>query len=94
MLTGNYQIEFFAQKWHYRIVTLGHKPRNNQEFDVWKMWILWQMILWKCEFCEKWYFEIVNFVKNEILKLWILRKWYFQNVNFWINCEFLPHCAL
>ena len=28
----------------------------------------------KCEFCEKWYFKIVNFVKNEILKMWILWK--------------------
>ena len=25
----------------------------------------------KCEFCEKWDFEIVNCVKNEILKMWI-----------------------
>ena len=24
------------------------------------------MRLWKCEFCEKWDFEIVNFVKNEV----------------------------
>ena len=26
----------------------------------------------KCEFCEKWDFQNVNFVKNEILKMWIL----------------------
>jgi len=45
--------------------------RNYQEFEVWKMWILWKMIFWNCEFCEKWYFEIVNFVKYETLKLWI-----------------------
>ena len=48
----------------------------------------------KCEFCEKWDFEIVNFVKkevyeivnfvkNETLKMWILSK-----MKFWI-CEFL-----
>ena len=57
--------------------------RNYQEFDGWKMWILWKMIFWKCEFCEKWDFESVNFVKNEILKVWILSK-----VRLW-NWEFL-----
>ena len=36
----------------------------------------------KCEFCQKWDFEIVNFVKNVILKMWILRK-----MRFW-KCEF------
>ena len=69
----------------------------------------------KCEFCQKWDFDIVNivgidifinvnsvekweltlvnFVKNKILKVWILskmrfwlcefsEKWDFQNVNF------------
>ena len=40
------------------------------------------MRFWKCEFCEKWDFEIVNFVKNEILKLWMLSK-----MRLW-NCEF------
>ena len=49
----------------------------------------------KCEFCEKWDFEIVNFVKKwdfeivnfvkkEILKLWILWKVWFSNCEF---CE-------
>ena len=39
---------------------------------VWclKMWILWKMRLCKCEFCEKWDFENVNFMKNETLKMW------------------------
>ena len=57
------------------------------------MWILWKMKLWKCDFCENWSFENVNFVKNETLKLWILwkmrlwnyefcQKWDFHNVNF------------
>ena len=79
--------------------------RNYQEFDVWKMWILWKMRFWKCEFCEKWDFENVNFVKNVLLKLWILWKmwfsecefcknWDFQNVNFWINWGFLPQYDL
>ena len=45
--------------------------RNYQLFDV-----------WKCEFCEKCYFENVNFVKNETLKMWIFRK-----IIFW-KCEF------
>ena len=46
--------------------------RNSSEFDVWKMRILWKTRLWNCEFSEKWGFENVNFVKNEILKMWIL----------------------
>ena len=47
----------------------------------------------KCEFCEKCDFEIVNFVKNKFLKVWILwklrfqkcefcEKWDFESVNF------------
>ena len=66
-------------------ITLGQKPtlfRNYQEFDVWKMLILWKMRFWKCEFYEKLDFERVNFVKSYILKMWILRKWGFENVNF------------
>ena len=46
--------------------------RNYQELDVWKMWILWKMRLWKCEFYENWDFIIVTFVKNEISERWIL----------------------
>ena len=41
-----------------------------------------EMILKTCEFCEKWYFKIVNFVKNGIFRLWI-----FRNVNF-VKIEF------
>ena len=55
------------------------------------------------EFCEKWEFEIVNFLKYVTLKMWILSKmrlwkcefckiWYLQNVTFWMNWGFLPHC--
>ena len=47
----------------------------------------------KCEFCEKWDFENVNFVKNETFKMWIFskmrswkcefcEKWDFEIVNF------------
>ena len=39
--------------------------RNSLKLDVWKMWILWKMSFWNCEFCEKWILENVNFVKNE-----------------------------
>ena len=46
----------------------------------------------------------MNFVKNEILEMWILskirfwncefcQKWDFHNVNFWINWGFLPQCG-
>ena len=38
------------------------------------MWILWKMRFSKCEFWQKWDFENVNFVKNEILETWILSK--------------------
>ena len=38
----------------------GSKPnflsKNCQEFEVWKMWILWKMRLLKCEFCKNWGF--------------------------------------
>ena len=64
----------------------GAKPnflsRNNQEFDVWKMWILWKKRLWNCEFCEQWDFQNVNFLKNVTLKMWIL-----SILRFW-KCEF------
>ena len=55
---------------------------NSLEFDVWKMWILWKMRVWNCEFWRKCDFEIVNFEENETLKMWILWK-----MIFW-NCEF------
>ena len=42
------------------------------------MWILWKMRLWKCEFSEKCRIENVNFVRNEIFKMWII----------WINEDF------
>ena len=69
------------------------------------MYILWKMIFLKCEFCEKWDFRNVNFVKIEISELWILWKmifqngefcknWDFQCLNFWIKCGLLPQCGL
>ena len=84
--------------WPHTGAKTNFLSRNYQEFDVWKM------RLWKCEFCEKWDFENVNFVKNQTLKLWILlklrfwkcefcEKWDLQNVNFWINWGFSPQCG-
>ena len=61
---------------------------NYQEFDVWKMWSLWKMRLWKYELCEKWDFENVNCVKNEILKMWILSNLRFQ------KCDFVKYAIL
>ena len=53
-----------------------------------KMWILWKIGLWNCEFYEKLGFENVNFVNNEILKLRFLWKVRFSNCDFWINYAF------
>ena len=49
--------------------------RNYQEFDVWKMWMLWKMRFWKCNF----------FLKNETLKMWILWKMRLWKCEFWEN---------
>ena len=58
------------------------------------MWILWKMRRWKCEFCEKWDFENVICVKNDILKMWILWKIRFWKCEFRTNGRFLPQCAM
>ena len=56
----------------------GAKPNilsiNYQEFDVWKLWIVkkwgfenvifWKMWFSKCDFCQKWDFQNVNFCPN------------------------------
>ena len=58
----------------------------------------------KCEFCERWDFESVNFVKNETMKMWIFwkmrhwkcefcEKWDIENVNFVKNWGCLPQCV-
>jgi len=77
--------------------TLGQKPTFYSEITK-------NLMFQKCEFCEKLDFEIVNFVTNETLRVWILskmrfwkcefcQKMIFWNVNFWINWGFLPQCA-
>ena len=48
-----------------------------------KMWILWKIELWKCEFCEKWDFENKNFGKSKFFKMWFFSK----------NCGFLSQCG-
>ena len=37
---------------------------NFVKSEILKMWILWKIRLWKCEFCQNWDFQNVNFVKN------------------------------
>ena len=56
--------------------TLGQNPTFYPK-------IPWNLMFEKCEFCKKWDFENVNFVKNETLKLRILGKVRFS------KCEFL-----
>ena len=62
----------FNYLYHYQLRksvchTLGQNPTFYPK-------IPWNFMLEKCEFCEKWDFENANFVKNEILKLWISGK--------------------
>ena len=68
------------------IFTLGANPSFYPE-------IPWKLMFEKCEFCQIWDSQKVNFVKNETLIMWILSKmklkkcifcdkWYFQDVNF------------
>ena len=53
------------------------KNVNFLKNEILKMWILWKIRLWKCDF------ENVNFMKIETLKMWILGKMIFS------KCEFL-----
>ena len=48
---------------------------------------MWKINFWTCDFCEKWVFENVIFVKNEILKMRFLLECDFKNVNLkmWIS---------
>ena len=72
---------------HFLKAKTSFLSRNSLEIDVQEMWILSNIRLWKCEFCQSWDFKNVNFVKYEIFKMWILSKmrlwkWDFQSVNF------------
>ena len=55
--------------WKFLDIThWGKKKLFIQEFDVWKMWILWKMRFQKGEFCKNWDFQCVNFwIKNGFL---------------------------
>ena len=63
------------------------------------MWILFQIRFQNCEFCEKWDFRSVNFVKNVISEMWIL--WKIEISEMWIlwksrfqKCKFCEKCTL
>ena len=62
--------------WSFSVsVTLGQKPSFYPEISK-------NLMFENCGFCEKWGSEIVNFVKNKTLKMWILwKKWDIENVN-------------
>ena len=57
--------------------TLGQNPTFYPKITK-------NLMLKKCEFCEKWDIENVNFVKNQTLKLWFLWKLIFRKCEF---CE-------
>ena len=48
-----------------------------------KMWILSKIRLWNCEFCQKWDFENVNFVKSD--KMWNFAPVWINNTECWLN---------
>ena len=88
MFENHSKLSHFTKLWVRVFFTLGQISTFYPEITK-------NLMFEKCEFYEKWDFEIVNFVKNDTLKkcefcknktlkLWI------QNVNFWINCGFLP----
>ena len=70
-----FQLLFFARALR-RPEHTGAKTRYSVEFDAWKMWILQK---------KKGVPKMWLFVKNEILKMWILSK-----MRFW-KCEFLDY---
>ena len=68
-------ISFFNFLQNVQKVTLGQNPTFYPEITK-------NLMVEKCEFCGKWDFENVTFVKNETLKLWILSKMKFSNCEF------------
>ena len=59
------------------LLTVGQKATFYPEITK-------NLMFEKCEFCEKWDFENMNFVKIEISELWILWKMRLQKCEF---CE-------
>ena len=78
------QMRYF-RPWKWPHTHWGKNPLFIQKFPwfwyVKEMWIL-KMRFQKGEFCKKWDFRNVNFVKNEILEMWILQKLRFQKGEF------------
>ena len=73
----SYFIQFYAFSLNFFDTHYGKNQLFVQKLlRIWclKIWILWKMRFWNCEFCERWDFKNVNFVKSGILKLWILSK--------------------
>ena len=58
--------EFLVPSYWNGAVICNFTNVNFVKNEILKVWILWKMWFWKCEFCENWDFESVNFVKNEI----------------------------
>ena len=61
---------------------------NFLKIEIFILWFPWKIRFSKCEFCQKWEFQNVNFVKNEIIKMWILRKLWFLRSQFCKNWIF------
>ena len=89
--------EYFLWSWMFHVHTRAKSQLFIKKFSrIWclkyvnfvkiglhtYMRILWKMRIWNCEFCEKWDFEVVNFLKNENLKCEFCQKWQLENVNF------------
>ena len=58
------EVKLYGFKMHY----VTHWGKNQLFYPE----ITKNLMFEKCEFCEKWDFENVNFVKNEISERWIL----------------------
>ena len=50
---------------------------------------MWKMRFQKCEFYENWDFKNVNFVNNDISKMWIMWKMRFQKCDFYENWDLI-----
>ena len=69
-------------------ITLCKNPINTtesithylKENVILKMWIMWKMRFWKCEFCEKWDLKIWIMWKMRFWKCDFCEKWDFGNV--------------
>ena len=68
---------------------------NFVKNEILKMWILWKMRFWNCEFCEEWVFENAIFLKIETFKMRFLLKMRFSYCDFWNKLWiFTPYIGL